>query len=130
MDKAMMMYIPEHYMSIIMSTISKVFDEHNAVVKVYEPYKGKTIAVDDRYGTRIWIRLMFNRNTVAVDLSTIELRRGLRRKGILTDICRRLSQLNFVSNIWITSPCTPEIMEFGKKHNLYLDKNNYRFIVK
>lgn len=121
-------YVP--YSDDMMKEIIRIFAKHGEKVGGYLDYNGRAIRVSGRYGTNFWIRVDYWQNGLLVDLSSVNIRKSLRRQGIFTEICETLANKEYTERIMITNPSTTEMHNFGKKHNLRFDSSQNRYIVK
>ena len=120
----------EMYSRDILDAIIKVFDEHGEKVGGYTDYNGRAIRVSGRYGTNFWIRVAPWYDGLFINLSSVNIRKSIRRQGIFTEICRRISEKSYTKLVIIENPVTTEMHNFAKKHNLRFECERNRYIVK
>lgn len=105
--------------------INKILIKYNIITTV--EYKGTSIKVVDNEGTYMWIRVMLADGKLRLQMSTIQLREELRRKGIFTEIFNKLKDLEYVYVIDITGVCTEEMMNWVTKNGLVPSYSGYDF---
>lgn len=117
------------YAENLMYSIVRIIEKYNAKVDCRLEYGGSAILIEDRYDTRFWLRVSDWRDgKIRVDFSTVELRYGLRRKGVFSEICDMVKRKEYVGSAVISNVCTEEMLNFCKKHKFRYNEmmNNYQ----
>lgn len=109
--------ISEQKVKVIGRNIRDSFKQHGIDVKIQYTNNYKVIAIDDKRGIQLWLRLYPSGDQINADISTIELPVEIRRKDIFNTMCKRLKNSKYINHLRITGVCTPEMMNFCKKHN-------------
>lgn len=121
----------EEYSKDILDSIIEIFKKRKEKVTGYIEYRGRAIKVSGKYGTNLWIRVeRMESDGLLVNISNVNLRPGIQRKGIFTEICMVLTNKSYIKQLYIGSPSTYEIHRFAQKFRLEYDNNYARYIVK
>lgn len=109
----------EQYTDDLLKSILNIINKDKEYVIGKTEYRGKAILIEDMKGTRFWLRISVNKdNKLIVDLSTIELRDSLQRKGLFSKICKMIQDKEYIEKAYISNVCTEKMLNFCKKHNL------------
>lgn len=116
------------YSTDLMNLIIKIIGKHGKVVDGRLEYSGKAILIEDNYGTRFWLRVMYYNDKIKVDFSTVELKNALRRKGVFSEICEMVKEKDYIESAVISNVCTHEMYNFCVKNGFELNKmmNSYK----
>lgn len=116
------------YSTDLMNLIIKIIGKHGKVVDGRLEYSGKAILIEDNYGTRFWLRVMYYNDKIKVDFSTVELRNALRRKGVFSEICEMVKEKDYIESAVISNVCTHEMYNFCVKNGFELNEmmNSYK----
>lgn len=109
----------EQYTDDLLKSILNIINKDKEYVIGKTEYRGKAILIEDMEGTRFWLRISVNKdNKLIVDLSTIELRDSLQRKGLFSKICKMIQDKKYIEKAYISNVCTEKMLNFCKKHKL------------
>ena len=102
------------YSTDLMNSIIGIIGRHGEVVDGRLEYSGRAILIEDNYGTRLWLRVMYYNDKIKVDFSTVELRNALRRKGVFSEICEMVKEKDYIESAVISNVCTHEMYKIGR----------------
>ena len=98
----------------VTSVIEEYFDLRRYTIS--KAYSNSIEISGKRLNTRIYIRYELNHEGIVVNISSIELDKSTRRKGLLTGLIKVISNVECVNAIKIGGVCTPEMKSWCEKN--------------
>ena len=109
----------------LIGDLKEVLGDNHFTFNTPYTYTIEVCGVDN--SSRIWIRLGTGRYGIIFDISTIELDRSLRHKGVFSKLVKKIIKNRYVESIRVTSVCTDEMHMACRKLNMEYDPMSYTY---